>query len=367
MIFLVSCSPTPPDWKIDIEDLIQKEKYSKALSILENRLSFKHAVMWKLSDSKNPTKRTIRLSENREIIVWSENNTLYRWTVKEDKIESKIFAYTLTDFQISANGQMVVLQHKVGNPDICKISAYSFTDPSLVYESESNLDCSSSFAISEGGNQILYFLENDLFTERTSLPKNPVRLLTESQYPAPFPKIKAKVALHPFSNDFLIFSGIGGAYSVSNFSLTKEKLSLLSKEIVSPLYYPIENQFGYLVTGKIGELSFQPLVVSNGKTILSKGFNISYSLVHSQKLSQKDTFLFASKDSPKGLVKWSLGSKKEALPIFVERFWVLVGDVLVYENKAGDLLAGSITFEENEWLAFNYYNRVKKLKEEEGN
>ncbi len=367
VLLFITCAPTPPNWKTEIDELILKEKYAKALSLLENRLYFKHETKWKLSESKLIGKRIVRLSENRQVLIWAEEQTLFRWTLAEDKVESKSFPYIISDFAISGNGQMAVLQHKSNTANVCKITAYSFTDLSLLYESESYLDCNASFAISDGGNQIFYFLENDLFSEKTSLPKNPIRVAVESQYPPPFPKLKSKISILPFSGEFLIFSGIGGSYSLYQFNPNKEKLTLLSKEIVSPIYLPFEHQFGYVVSGKIGDLNLQPLVVTNNKTFLTKGFGIGYSFIHSQRLSTKDTFILSTKESPRLLQRWILGSKKESLPLFVERFWVLSNDLIAYENKVGDLVVGNLVFEEDEWKALEYFNKVRKMKEEESN
>ena len=94
----------------EIEDLISKEKYEKALVLLQDRLSAIRSNAEILSKNKPNQPRLFALSEDRTKIVWTENKTLYfkdlvndnrnSIELKLDPIQSK---YQLTEIMLRYN------------------------------------------------------------------------------------------------------------------------------------------------------------------------------------------------------------------------------------------------------------------------
>ncbi|WP_210416377.1 hypothetical protein [Leptospira idonii] len=363
-IFLVSCQSEHESLISEIDELIAKEKYEKALTLLQDRLSGNRNSAEVLSKSKPNQPRLLQVSEDRTKIVWTENKTLFFKDLINDTSKELELKLRPDNIQISTNSDYAIVQYPLKQKGGCAIFAYSILDPTLEYESGVHIPCKTGMAVTSGGEQILYFFENDLYIENTYPPKKPKRYIASDFFPTAFPKLKANYQLATLGKDFLIWVGTGGSYNLYYLNFSNSKVSLLSKDIVLPRIFYNNGSSAYVVGGKVGDLYLREITYGPNKNpYLSKGTPISTREAISWKLSGKDEFISVNQNEPNQPMKWKVLGKKEHLPFFLERLWGVSGDRIVYENKKGELVIDNLLFSQEDWSMYDYFKKVKKLND----
>ncbi len=365
LIFLISCKTEHENLISEIDELIVKEKYEKALTLLRERLSGKRNSSEILSKSKPNQPRLLQLSEDRTRIVWTENKTIFYRDLINDKSESLDLKIRPENFQISANAEYAILQYPLKTKGGCAIFAYSLLNITVEYESAVHIPCKTGMGITSKGDKILYFFENDLYEEKTTHPKLPKKAIAADQIAPPFPKLKTNLQLASLGEDWLIWSGAGGAYNLYFLQWKTMKISLLSKDIVLPRVLYHNGNIAYTVGGKVGDLYLREISYAPNKIpSLSRGVPISTREAISWKLSGKDEFVSGNQNDPLQPMKWKVLGKKEHLPFFLQRFWGVAGDRIIYENKSGELLIDNLVFSEEDYMVWEYYKKVKKAADD---
>ncbi|XDD42620.1 hypothetical protein AB3N58_15220 [Leptospira sp. WS60.C2] len=348
----------------EIEDLIAKEKYEKALVLLQDRLSSNRTNAEILSKNKPNQPRLFALSEDRTKIVWTENKTLYFKDLVNDNRNSIELKLRPDSIQLSANGNYVVIQYPLKQYGGCALFGYSTMDSSLEHESIVHIPCKTGMAISNSGDFLLYFFENQLFIEKTGKNSKPEKFLSDESFPSPYPKLKIQYHISPIGNEYLVWSGVGGAYHLFFLNIESKRVSLLSKDIVLPKFYYNNGNSGYVVGGKIGDLYLKEVVYQQGKSpSINRGIPIVTREAYSWKLSGKDEFITTNQNDPNQPMKWKVSGKKEHFPFFLDRLWGVAGDKIVYESKRGELVLDELNFSEEDWKIYEYFKKVRKLND----
>jgi len=361
ILLFFSCKTEHENLISEIDELIGKEKYEKALSLLKERLSMNRNSAESLSKSKPNQPRLLQLSEDRTRVVWTENKTIFFRDLINDKSESMELKIRPESFQISTNAEFAILQYPLKQKGGCAIFAYSLLNITIEYESGVHIPCKTGMGISNKGDKIFYFFENDLYEEKTSHPKLPKKALSSEHFPPPFPKLKTNFQLASVGEDWLIWSGAGGAYNLYFLQVKSMRVNLLSKDIVLPRILYHNGNIGYIVGGKVGDLYLRELAYSPNKVpSISRGIPISTREAISWKLSGKDEFIAGNQNDPLQPMKWKVLGKKEHLPIFLQRFWGVAGDQIIYENRSGELLIDNLIFSQEDYTIWEYYKKVKK-------
>ncbi|MDZ4724992.1 MAG: hypothetical protein SH817_02460 [Leptospira sp.] len=361
LIFLTNCKTEHENLVSEIEDLISREKYEKALILISERLSATRSTAEILSKSKPNQPRLLQLSEDRRRVVWTENKTIYFRDLITDKAENIELKIRPENFQISNNAEYAILQYPLKQKGGCAIYAYSLLNITVEYESGVHIPCKTGMGITQKGDKILYFFENNLYEERTSHPKIPKKAVSFDLFPPPFPKLKTNLQLASLGEDWLIWSGAGGAYNLYFLQSKTMKITFLSKDIVLPRITYNNGSSAYVVGGKVGDLYLREIEYSQNRIpSLHRGIPVSTREATSWKLTGKDEFLTGNQNEPLQPMKWKVLGKKEHLPFFLERFWVITGDRIIYENKAGELVLDNLIFGPEDFVMLDYYKKVKK-------
>ncbi|MDF3820701.1 hypothetical protein P3G55_12360 [Leptospira sp. 96542] len=363
-IFFVSCQSRHESLVSEIEELIQKEKYEKALSLLQDRLASNKPTAEVLSKNRPNQPRLFSLSEDRTKIIWTENKTLFSKDLVNDKHFDLELKLRPDSIQSSANGNYVSVQYPLKQYGGCALFGYSTFKSSLEHESIVHIPCKTGMAISNTGDFLLYFFENNLFLEKTNQTSKPEKYLSGELFPSPYPKLKTQYQIAAIGNEYLVWSGVGGSYNLYYLNIESKKVSLVSKDIVLPrIYYHNGNQ-GYIVGGKIGDLYLKELNYQSGKVpTTNRGIPIVTREAFSWRLTAKDEFVTLNQNDPNQPMKWKVLGKKEHLPFFIDRMWGVSGDRIVYESKKGELVVDNLSFTDEDYMIYDYFKKVKKLND----
>ncbi|TGL39132.1 hypothetical protein [Leptospira perdikensis] len=364
VLFLFSCQSKHESLVSEIEDLIAKEKYEKALVLLQDRLSANRPTSEILSKNKPNQPRLFALSEDRTKIVWTENKTLYFKDLVNDSRNSIELKLRPDSIQVSANGNFVAVQYPLKQYGGCALFGYSTSDSALEHESIVHIPCKTGMAITNSGDLLVYFFENQLFVERTGKSSKPEKYIIGDLFPTPYPKLKTHNHITSIGNEFLVWSGIGGSYNLFYMNLESKRVTLLSKDIILPRFYYNNGISGYVVGGKIGDLYLKEVVYHQGKTpSINRGIPIVTREAFSWRMSGKDEFIATNQNDPNQPMKWKVAGKKEHFPFFIERLWGVAGDRIVYESKRGELVLDDLNFSEEDWMIYDYFKKVRKMND----
>ncbi len=364
ILLTLNCRTKHENLVSEIDELIAKEKYEKALNIIHERLATNRSSAEVLSKSKPNQPRLLQMSEDRTRIVWTENKTIFFRDLINDKFENLELKIRPESFQISTNGEYAILQYPLKQKGGCAIFAYSLLNITIEYESGVHIPCKTGMGITQKGEKILYFFENDLYEEKTSHPKLPKKIVSADQFLPPFPKLKINLQLASIGADWLIWSGAGGSYNLYFLQSKTMKVSLLSKDLVIPRIIYHNGSSGYVVGGKVGDLYLREIQYGPNKSpSIARGIPISTREAISWKLNAKDEFIAGNQNEPLQPMKWKVLGKKEHLPFFLERFWGVAGDRIVYENSLGELVVDNLIFTNEDYTMWEYYKKVKKASD----
>lgn len=362
--FILFCQSKHDSLVIEIEDLISKEKYEKALVLLQDRLSSNKPTAEVLSKNRPNQPRLLVPSDDRTKVIWTENKTLFYRDLINDKSFQRELKLRPDSLVSSANGEYVAIQYPLRQYGGCAVFGYSASDSNLEHESLVHIPCKTGMGITNQGDALLYFFEDDLFLERIGKQNKPEKFISGELFPTSFPKLKTHYHISPIGNEFLVWSGVGGSYNLFFLNIEQKKVSLVSKDIVLPRFYPHNGSSGYVVGGKIGDLYLKEVNYQSGRVpSISKGIPIVTREAFSWRLSGKDEFITLNQNDPNQPMKWKVLGKKEHLPFFIERLWGVSGDRIIYENKKGELVLDDLIFSQDDWDMYEFYKKVKKLSD----
>lgn len=359
LVFLVNCKSEHENFIENIQMLIHMEKYDKALELLQEKLESKRESDEVISRRAPRRERIVRLSEDRNRIVWVEDQNLIFRDITNPMVKTKTLPSYPQDIQISANGEYVVSSFQLKNTKGCRMIAYSLLDDSLEYESNAHISCRNKASITNNGDYIYYFIDENLYKERTKSPKKPTLIVPSDKISPPYPKLKNKFSLIPIEDKFLITSGIAGSYNLYFYDPNSNSSELISKDIVSPKITYNQGKSLFIIGGNVGSWYLREVIYKNEKKPkITSGFPITLREINSWKINTPNSFLSFHNGT---VFIWSPMSARKELPLICEKGWATGIEKFVYENKDSELVLSNIEFTENEWKIFEIYKKVQKL------
>jgi len=346
-----SCGTRHEELVEKVNDLMEKEKYETALETIQKEMKRKRSNDRELSDNSPENPRVIKSSRDKKRIVWIEDNELYSWDRENDEINHKSLKGVPQAISISADGKYAVLNMPLRNNHGCKIKAISVFDGSLDYESGAHISCRNAGGISNDGGVIYYFIDENIYREKTIEPKTPQKTISSSRLSAPYKKLKNRLVMEPWGDAFLIFYGIGGAYNLFLFDPEKESVKMIAETIMATEVFS-NTQDSYLIGGSIGNMKLRQINAKN--TSVSSGVAIDDKGINPWPISTGE---FISGDAD-GIYLWKKGSDPKRCPVLYDRFWG-IDDKIIYENSEG-LFTSDPTFTEEEWELVNLMKQVKE-------
>ncbi len=354
----VNCQSETESFLNRVDELIKLEKYSKARDLLQDRLSSTRDTAEVISRNSPRRERILRMSEDRNRILWTEDNRLIFRDILNPIIKTRALPEPPHDIQVSSNGEYVVASFQLKNTKGCRMFAFSTMDDSLSYESGAHIACRNKAGISSDGKFLYYFIDENLYKEQTKAPKRPQFLVDASLISPPYPKLKNKYSIVPVDSDFLVISGIAGSYNLYFFDPKLASVDLIAKDIISPKTYYSHGKSLYIIGGKIGSLYLREVLYKGEKKPkITTGFQITMREIEPWKMTDLKSFLSFYN---KSVFIWEPMSLRKELPLLCERGWGVAMDMIVYENSDGELILSNTAFTEEEWQVFRVYQEVLK-------
>lgn len=342
----------------EVNQYLEVQKFEKALTIIQNKLESKRDSDEVISRTSPKRERVLRMSEDRNRIVWSEDEKLIYRDIPNPMVKTKTLSSLPFDFRISNNAEFALVSFRLKNTKGCRMKAISMLNEDVDFDSGAHIACRNSGGITRDGKYIYYFIDESLYKEKTESPRKPIKVLDASKIAPPFSKLRNKYSLLPIEDNFILMTGIAGSYNMYYLQTKNDTIELISKDILSPkLYYGNGNSF-FAIGGKIGSWYLREVEYSAGKKPkINKGFSISRREIEPWKTSNKKDFLSFYN---KSIYKWGPLAKKIEYPIQCERGWGVARDYIIYENKIGELVLANTTYSEEDWAVLDLYKEVKK-------
>lgn len=359
LVILLSACRTEHEAFIEkVNKLIESHKYEQALDLLQSRLESKRESDEVISRTKPRRERTIRTSQDRNRVVWSEDKNVIFRDVANPMVKTKSMEEPPYEFRTSSNADYALVAFRLKNTKGCRMKAISMMDDELDYDSGAHIACRNSGGISHDGSTIYYFIDENLYKEKTSDPKKPKKIINSSKIIPPYPKLRNKYSLIPIDENFLLLTGVAGSYNLYFFNTKTESLDLLTKDIISPKAFYAHGSSLYVIGGKVGSWLLREVIYSGDKKPrITAGFTITLREINPWKMTGKNDFLSYYNNA---VFQWGPMIPRKELPILCERAWGIARDMFVYENKDGELVLSNTAYSEEELLVFELYKTVKK-------
>lgn len=341
-----------------INKLAQLEKYDKARDLLREKLESKRISDEVISRLPPRRERILRMSQDRNRIVWSEDAKLIYRDIANPIVKTKNLPEPPHDFQLSSNGEYAIVFLRLKNTKGCRMLALSLLDDSLLYESGAHISCRNRGGIAGDGSMIYYFIDENLFREKTANPKKPIKTIESSKIKPPYPKLKNKYSLVSINNNYLLITGIAGSYNLYFFDSKKRTADLITKDILSPKTYYANGKTLYMIGGKIGTWYLREVLYSGDKKPrITTGFTITVRELEPWKMTGKNDFLSFYGST---VFQWGPMVPRKEYPLFCERGWGIARDMIVYENKDGELILSNTSYTKEEWMILELYQEIEK-------
>lgn len=341
-----------------VEDLIQNEKYQVAMDRIRERLESQRLNDIVLSSAKPLKSRMIELSSDRNRIVWTEDNKVIFKDIANPQIKSKSLDYNLIHLGISQEGDYAVITTLDTFSQKCQLHVISFIIQKENYISKKTLSCQNRGAISRDGQFLFYVSGESLYKENMDSKEKPEMIATKDKILPQFTKIENKYILYSFDDYLLIFVGNAGSYNLYLYIHSEKRVEKLESNLLLPQLYFGQNRNIYFIEGSVGfqkirEYSFP----KNDKPSFLSEFSVSTKQLDPWEVFERK-ILYSSKNGR--IYKWSPNQKREQIPLFCEKFWGIARDMIVHENKKGELVLSSLEFSEEENRLLELYLKTKR-------
>ncbi|PJZ71539.1 hypothetical protein CH373_00185 [Leptospira perolatii] len=358
LIFLISilgsCKSKQESLIEEIQELLEEENYETAAETLKGYLVKPKSDDEVLASDKPDSPRIVELSHDRKRLVWVDDSKLTLKDMMDGNTDSTNLDEVPASVAVSLNANFALAEYPMQNG--CRLFAISLKDGSLHYESGAQISCRNRGGILDNGSKIFYFVDNQLYEEKTEEPRNPKLLLSKEKIAPPFPNLKSRYFLYPVGRDFLLFSGNGGSYNMYYFQPEKKQVEKLDQEAISPLLYYGPGDTAFYIGGSIGRLHLRRVHYGKGKPTVSKLFTISRKEINPWKLAAKNEF-FSNYSGRVHL--WGPMRKSQVLPLLCERTWVVEPERILCENENGELFLSGFEFSEEDWTLMKLYEEVR--------
>ncbi|MCB1157530.1 MAG: hypothetical protein H7A25_02495 [Leptospiraceae bacterium] len=363
--FFYSCESKHEALIREINELIENEQYQIASNRLRTILESQRASDELLSSNKPKNERILVMSNDRNRVLWLEDNKLIFRDLANPSVKIRKFKQNPINVFSSSSAETALLAFPLDKRGKCVIRSISLQENIPDYNVANPVSCENAAGVSSNGLEIYFFLENSLYREVTTRYNSPVLILEKEQIESPFPKIQNRNFLYPIDKNFLIFSGNAGAYNLYWFNPKTKESTKLESNIISPILYFGNSRNVFLLSGKTGEIHLKELTYppGNGKPVFASNIGISKETVVSYERVERGEFL-----SPDGehVFLWSERKDRRYFPILCKKFWGLARNQIIYENKNGELILANTVYTEEEWEYLDMYSRIQlKIKNQE--
>ncbi|MGJ4745846.1 hypothetical protein ACQV5M_05755 [Leptospira sp. SA-E8] len=338
----------------EIQELLEEQSYEKASGMLKDYLVKPKSDDEVLSSEKPETPRIVELSYDRKRLVYLEDSKLVWRDASDGSNGSKSLDEVPASLAVSLNANFALAEYPMTNG--CRLFAISLKNNDLLYESGAQISCRNRGGISDDGSKIYYFVDNQLYEEKTVEPRTPKLIVSKEKIVPPFTGLKARFYLYPIGKDFLLFSGNAGSYYLYYFQPEKKSVEKIDQEVISPLIYYGTGDSAYYLGGSIGRLHLRRLQFGKGKPSSSKLFTISRKEINPWKLPGKNEFV----SNYSGKVHlWGPSRKSQVLPLLCERIWLVDQNKVLCENEKGGLYLTNLDFPEEDWRILKLYEEAR--------
>ncbi|WP_061245089.1 hypothetical protein [Leptospira noguchii] len=355
--FFNFCKSSHETFIEEIQELVEQEKYEKASEKLKEKLQFPKDRDELLSAEAPDSARIIEFSNDRLKLVWTEDQKIFFQDLAAGENNSRSLDQIPSNLSLSQNANYALVEYTMQASGGCRYVAISLKDSSLSYEAGAQVSCKSRGSILPDGSKIYYFVDDNLYEEKTVEPRKPILVLNKEKIVSPFPNLKTRFLMYPSGNSFLIFSGNAGAYNLYWFHPFQKTVEKIDKDILSPILYYGNGENAYYVGGEIGKLHLRRINFSSKtKPVITKLFTVSRKEINPWKLSKKNEFL----SGYSGKVHlWGPAKKSQNLPILCERVLLTGDDRIVCEAEPGQLFLSKLDFQPEDWSIWKLYEEVR--------
>ncbi|EMS89065.1 hypothetical protein [Leptospira noguchii] len=355
--FFNFCKSSHETFIEEIQELVEQEKYEKASEKLKEKLQFPKDRDELLSAEAPDSARIIEFSNDRLKLVWTEDQKIFFQDLAAGENNSRSLDQIPSNLSLSQNANYALVEYTMQASGGCRYVAISLKDSSLSYEAGAQVSCKSRGSILPDGSKIYYFVDDNLYEEKTVEPRKPILVLNKEKIVSPFPNLKTRFLMYPSGNSFLIFSGNAGAYNLYWFHPFQKTAEKIDKDILSPILYYGNGENAYYVGGEIGKLHLRRINFSSKtKPVITKLFTVSRKEINPWKLSKKNEFL----SGYSGKVHlWGPAKKSQNLPILCERVLLTGDDRIVCEAEPGQLFLSKLDFQPEDWSIWKLYEEVR--------
>ncbi|TGK08012.1 hypothetical protein EHO59_02630 [Leptospira semungkisensis] len=353
-LFLISCKSKQESLIEEINELMEDQNYEKASSQLKDYLVKPKSDDEILSLEKPETTRIVELSYDRKRLVYLEDSKLTWKDLVEGNKETKSLDEVPASISVSSNANFALAEYPMANG--CRLFAISLKNNDLHYEAGAQISCRNRGGIADDGSKIYYFVDNQLYEEKTEEPRTPKMILSKDKIAPPFPNLKARFFLYPVGKDFLLFSGNAGSYYLYYVQPDKKSAEKIDQEIISPLLYYGTGDAAYYLGGSIGRLHLRRLQFGKGKPSVNKLFTVSRKEINPWKLPAKNEFV----SNYSGKVHlWGPSRKSQVLPLMCERIWVVDQNRILCENETKEFYITGLDFPQEDWTILKLYEESR--------
>lgn len=205
----------------EIQELLEEQNFEKASGMLKDYLVKPKSDDEILSSEKPETPRIVELSYDRKRLVYLEDSKLIWRDASDGSSGSKSLDEVPASLAVSLNANFALAEYPMTNG--CRLFAISLKNNDLHYESGAQISCRNRGGISDDGSKIYYFVDNQLYEEKTVEPRTPKLVVSKEKIVPPFTGLKARFYLYPIGKDFLLFSGNAGSYYLYYFQPEKNR------------------------------------------------------------------------------------------------------------------------------------------------
>ncbi|MDX1960106.1 MAG: hypothetical protein SFU98_16175 [Leptospiraceae bacterium] len=340
----------------ELNRLLKEEKLEAAKNKLKTKLAKKHETDEILSNATPKLKRELSMSNDRNRIVWTEDNNVYFRDLANPLTKKLVFPSPPVNISVSYDAEYAIIYFPLPNGAGCKMLSVPLIENKQSFVSNSFVSCDTDGGISHDGTYIYYFLGDDLYQEITSENGNLKVLIDKKFFDKQFSNIRNRYHFYPIGKTFLIFSGAGGAYTLYWFNPKQNVVEKLATDVASSKLHYGNYKDAYFISGTIGNLYLNEVKFSTvGKPTIHQLVSITHKEAKSFPTSTKGEFI--ANDSGNIFV-WGNGKPKKNLPILTESFWVVARNGIIFEDDKKELILSSMSFTEEDWEYLNLYKKV---------
>lgn len=179
--FFNFCKSSHETFIEEIQELVEQEKYEKASERLKEKLQFPKDRDELLSAEAPDSARIIEFSNDRLKLVWTEDQKIFFQDLAAGENNSRSLDQIPSNLSLSQNANYALVEYTMQASGGCRYVAISLKDSSLSYEAGAQVSCKSRGSILPDGSKIYYFVDDNLYEEKTVEPRKPILVLQKKK------------------------------------------------------------------------------------------------------------------------------------------------------------------------------------------